>query len=64
MPKPPPPVSGQAHYPHPTETTFVRALATLAKSLPAHHAALAALLVEGRFHEPEAILAVLQGAKS
>ncbi len=53
--------SEPAHYPKPTEATFSQALTLLEKSLPEHHAKLASLLAEGRFHEVDAILAVLEG---
>lgn len=44
-----------------TETVFRRALEQLAKALPAHHAALARLVDEGRFHDIDAVEAVLEG---
>ncbi|MBL9021833.1 MAG: hypothetical protein JNL21_06510 [Myxococcales bacterium] len=50
-----------AHYPKPTEATFSQALKLLERSLPGHHAKLASLLADGRFHDVDAILAVLEG---
>ena len=56
-----PPPRPRAHYPQPTEAAFERALAALAKDLPGRHAALSALLTDGRFHDVDAIVAVLEG---
>lgn len=56
------PAGGEpAHYPKPTEATFSQALKALEKSLPERHAQLAQLLSDGRIHEVDAILAVLEG---
>ncbi len=64
MPTPPTPTSHPAHYPQPTETAFAKTLKALEKSLPKHHAALVTLLEEGRFHDADAVVAVLEGDAS
>jgi hypothetical protein len=54
----------RTHYTQPTEDTFERAVEALRRKMPDHQAALVALLVEGKFHEPDAIVAVLAGDHS
>lgn len=58
----PPRPPSSAKYPQPTQTAFAQALASLAKSLPQHHAELTALVEQGRIHDASAVIAVLQGS--
>jgi hypothetical protein len=57
----PPPPSSPPRYPQPTEAAFARALLILSKGLPEHHGALASLLEQGRLHDVEAVVNVLEG---
>jgi hypothetical protein len=64
-PQPQPAASARTlAYSDATAAIFRTALAALAEKLPAEHAALAALLEEGRLHDPVAVEAVLRGGAS